>query len=138
MNGFRDIVRAMLESRGWVVHRWPTTRFDGMRQSLELLRARGYLPQVVIDCGANTGQWFQLAESIFPDAVYHVNEPQPKCLEALESLRASRRHMIVHPTVVTEPGVGTVRMFGSGDGTGTGNFVAQPEEDFGGDIQVPA
>src|SRR5262249_4795414 len=34
--------RAAMERLGYTIHRWPTNRFDGMRDALFLLRRRGY------------------------------------------------------------------------------------------------
>ena len=55
-----------------------------MADSLELLRRAGYRPGVVIDCGANTGQWARLASAVFPESEYHLIEPQPLNLGATE------------------------------------------------------
>jgi FkbM family methyltransferase len=110
------------------MHRWPATRFAAMDDALELLRARGYAPAVIIDCGANTGQWFRIASTVFPSASFHLIEPQPRCVAALERLRQQRADVHIYGTAVSAPHVEAVRMLGGGDGTGTGNYVALPEE----------
>lgn len=111
-----------------------------MQHALQLLRSRGYRPRVVIDCGANVGQWLQLAEAVFPEASWHVIEPQPQCVAALERLGAGRAGLTVHATALTEPGVPSVRMLGGedGTGTGTGKFVAVAGEVYDDEITVPA
>lgn len=38
---------------GLSVHRWPTHRFDAMRDCLMVLAQSGFVPSMVIDVGAN-------------------------------------------------------------------------------------
>jgi FkbM family methyltransferase len=135
---FRERARELVERLGYVAHRWPTNRFEGMRHALQLLDARGYTPGVIIDCGANIGQWMETATSVFPEAIYHAIEPQPKCARELERLKPTRPRLVVHATAVTEPGVTSVRMIGSGDGTGTGNFVALADETLDDEVTIAA
>jgi FkbM family methyltransferase len=123
-----DWLRRRLERFGYVAHRWPVTRFDGMSDALTLLKQRGYQPRVIVDCGANVGQWLTLATRIFPDAASHVVEPQPACLATLRKIAARRDRVMIHPVAVSSPETASVRMLGGGDGTGTGNFVALPGE----------
>ena len=121
-----------------MAHRWPATRFDGMESALQLLRARGYAPRVIIDCGANLGQWLRVAASVFPDASWHAVEPQPKCVAALQQLGATFPNLTVHATALSAPGAGTVRMIGGGDGTGPGNFVMTEHETVAGASTMPS
>lgn len=125
-------LRRLLEHAGYVAHRWPTTRFDGMGDALTLMGRRGYHPRVIIDCGANVGQWMTLASRVFPDAAWHLIEPQPACVLALRILSAARENVTIHPMAVSSPGTAVVTMLGGGEGTGTGtgNFVALPGETF--------
>jgi len=39
-----------------------------MGDALRLMRAAGYAPRVVVDAGANVGEWSTLASAIFPEA----------------------------------------------------------------------
>lgn len=123
-----DWLRGQLARYGYVAHRWPTTRFDGMLDALRLLKTRAYEPRVIIDCGANVGQWLTLASGVFPRAAWHVVEPQAACVRRLRDLTAGRTDVTIHPVAVTSPGTPTVRMLGGNDGTGSGNFVALPGE----------
>ena len=94
-------------------------RFDAARTVLTHLKARGYHPRVVIDCGANRGQWSQMASRVFTAARFHLIEPQRGCHEALA--RFDRARFTVHPVAVTAHGRATVGMAGGGraeDGTG--------------------
>jgi FkbM family methyltransferase len=98
-------------------------RFDASDAVLRQMAARGVAPRIVIDCGANRGQWTRMASRIFPAARFHLIEPQHGCHEALEALPASR--FTLHRVAVTAPGVETVRMIGGGDSAdSTGAFVA--------------
>jgi len=77
MSRLRERVRAILTASGYSVHRWPANRFDGMRDALLLPRSAGYAPRVVIDCGANRGQWTQLAREAFPDSTFLLIGTKP-------------------------------------------------------------
>lgn len=122
MSGWRDFVRGGLGRLGCTLHRWPANRFDGMRDALLLLRQMGYTPRVIIDCGANVGQWTRMARAVFPEANVHLVEPQPACADALEPLARRIGRAQVHAVAVSAPGVNRVRMFGGG----TGAWIAPP------------
>ena len=110
-----------------------------MRDALLLLRGAGYAPRVVVDAGANVGEWTRLARSVFSEAAFHLIEPQPACLAALEQLARERAGLVVHPVAVTEPGVMRVRLIGGGDGGGaTGAWVARLDERAPDEIECPA
>ncbi len=47
-----------------------------MRQLLEDIRRRGFLPLSILDIGANKGEWSRVAKSIFPTANCFLIEPQ--------------------------------------------------------------
>ena len=120
----RTLVKHWLRRLGLVVQRWPATRFNATDAALTLLRRNGFQPDVVIDVGANRGQWTSMARETFPDAVYHLVEPQHGCLSALQRLAAGSPRIHLHATAVTRPGVRTVVMIGGGDDhAGTGNFI---------------
>jgi FkbM family methyltransferase len=83
---------------------------------------RGYAPRVVIDCGANRGQWTDMASRIFPAARFHLVEPQRGCHDALA--RFSPPRFMLHSVAVTAPDVTAVQMTGGGGAEdGTGAFV---------------
>jgi FkbM family methyltransferase len=125
LTGWRGLIANGLGRLGYSAHRWPVNRFDGMRDALLLLRAMDYVPQVVIDCGANVGQWTRAARAVFPDALMHLVEPQPACSEALESLARRIGRAQVHAIAVTAPGVDRVRMCGTGTGVSITLATAQ-------------
>jgi FkbM family methyltransferase len=124
---------------GYSVHRWPAHRFDGMQDALLLLRRFGYSPRVIVDGGANVGNWTRMAHSIFPDATLHLVEPQPACRGALDDLSRRTPGLTVHPVAITEPGIHRVRILGGGEtGGGTGGRVARPDEWELGAVECPA
>ena len=77
---------------------------------------------------------------MFPDAVFHLIEPQRACIPDLDAAAAADRgDVFVHCTAITEPGVERVRMVGGGeDGGGVGNWVAKPSDDAPGEIHPEA
>lgn len=80
-------------------------RFDAIIQSLEGMHARGYRPEIVIDGGANVGLFSIAAQKIFPEATFHLIEPQPPCLPVLRELCA-RRNFVLHEVALSDrPGV---------------------------------
>ena len=123
----KTIARRLLAGAGLHVTRSPLrNRFDATSDALGLMRDGGYRPRVVIDAGANVGAWTAAARRHFPDAVYHLIEPQPACGPALAAAALPRDR--VHAVAVTAPGTTRVRMVGGGpDGRGTGARVSQSE-----------
>lgn len=139
MRRLRDWLRAGLKSCGYSVHRWPANRFDGTADALLLLRGNGYTPRVVIDAGANVGNWTRLARSVFGEANVHMIEPQPACRAVLEDLVRRSARLACHPVAITEPGVARVRLVGGGTGGGgTGARVARTHESAADQIECPA
>jgi len=142
MNVFKQLLRHSLAKAGFRITRLrPANRFQAMDESLLLMRGLGYTPRVVIDGGANMGTWTQMAQRIFPQAEFHLIEPQPACASALQSLVRQNPKLSFHPFALTEPGVTHVRMIGGGEkGGGTGAFVAKDNEQANGfgEIDVQA
>ena len=120
----RKLTRGWLRRLGLVVHAWPATRFNATEDALMLLHRNGFDPEVVIDVGANRGRWTSMARRIFPDAAYHLIEPQHGCQPFLKDVAAASSRIHVHATAVTRPGISSVTMVGGGDDqAGTGNFI---------------
>lgn len=119
----KTLARRLLGHAGFQVTRTGRRhRFDAMADALAILRGGGYAPWVVIDAGANIGRWTVLARQFFPDATFHLIEPQPACGRALRRVASGGDR--VHQIAVTRPGVARVRMAGGGpDGTCTGAAV---------------
>jgi FkbM family methyltransferase len=139
MSLWKERLRYGFGALGFTVHRWPANRFDGLHDALALLRASGYAPKVVIDCGANLGQWARVAHSVFPAAALHLVEPQPACAPRLRALVARTPGWCFHPMAVTEPGIGRVRMIGGGaEGGGSGAFVGWAGESASDEVECPA
>ena len=135
----KDAVKKLAEAFGYRIQRIPGNRFQAMRDTLKMLSARGYAPSMVIDGGANMGQWTSLAGPIFPDAVFHLIEPQPACEAALAAVTRDRPRMIVHRLAITAPGVSSVVILGGAHEVGSsGAYVALPEESGADAMQCPA
>jgi FkbM family methyltransferase len=132
----RAFTKSLLARWGLRVSTRPPNRFVAMREVLAGLRARGFSPDLIVDGGANTGQWIGLARPFFPEPPVHLVEPQPACLRALEHIARSDGNMIIHPLALTAPGSASVRLLGGGPAGGsTGAYVALPHEQ-GDDAQV--
>jgi FkbM family methyltransferase len=62
-------------------------RFQAIEETLLSLKRRGFSPSVVIDGGANVGEFARMARKIFGAEPHtHLFEPQPACQPALELL----------------------------------------------------
>lgn len=129
-SNLKQFLQTVLKRAGYRVARWrPQNRFQAMEETLLRLKVTGYSPNIVIDAGANMGQWTLLAQPIFPNAAFHLIEPQAVCIEYLQQLVETLHNAKVHAMAVTQPGVHQVKMYGgSPDGGGTGAFVALPGE----------
>lgn len=47
-----------------------------MRAFLEDVKVRGFLPNYILDVGANYGLWSETAREVFPNAIFTMIEPQ--------------------------------------------------------------
>ena len=54
-------------------------RFQAIEVCLRALSERGFSPKVVIDGGAHLGAFSLVAKTMFPQARFHLIEPQPAC-----------------------------------------------------------
>jgi len=123
MSIWKELARTVFRRIGYRVTRLrPSNRFQATDETLMLMKSRGYEPRVVIDGGANVGDWTRMARAIFPTAAFHLVEPQPACARSLEHLVRSTPGVYFHPVAVAEPGITSVRMIG----TGTGAWVVRP------------
>ena len=135
----RHAGKELLRRSGFILHRWPGTRFDAMEDALQLLRMSGFQPDVILDIGANHGQWATRASEIFPDAEYHLVEPQRGCAESLRKMEAANPKVHVHRLVMTRPNVSSVLMAGGGEHEDLGgNFVVTPHDSVPDPISFPA
>jgi FkbM family methyltransferase len=69
-----------------VIRAADANRFLAIEECLHNAKRRGYEPLVIIDAGANVGEFALLSKALFPDAMVHLIEPQPACIPALERL----------------------------------------------------
>ena len=134
----KEFVRRLVERAGYVVHRAPAHRFDAMTSVLRQLRQSGFRPGIIIDCGANRGQWSGIARSVFADSEFHLIEAQRECWPVLESVAARRGRTQLHRTAVTAPGTTRVQMHRGGSEISTGAFVVASGEPHGADLDAPA
>lgn len=130
----RDWIQAAARHLGYVVHRWPTNRFEGIPDTLALLAAAGFTPTVIVDGGANVGAWTRLARQQFPAATIHMVEPQPECHATLTALMRSVPGLVLHPVALSAPSASRVTMAGVPGGTGV--FVTADAVE--GSREVPA
>lgn len=120
------LLNELFRHLGYRISRVPASRFDGICDALLLLQSFGYAPRVIVDAGANMGEWTRMAHGIFPGATYHLIEPQPGCHESLRKLALEIRGEL-HEVGVTEPGVTAVHIAGDGLGS-TGAYVCSPTD----------
>jgi FkbM family methyltransferase len=131
----RRHLNQLLRRFGYNVSRVPANRFDATADALYLLRSFGYTPRVIVDAGANMGEWTRMVYPIFPGATYHLIEPQPGCHASLRSLAREIKGQL-HPVAVTEPEVAAIHIAGDGIGE-TGAYICSPTERED-TIRVPA
>jgi len=115
-------VQALFRSFGLNLSRLPVNRFDAMADALARLPGAGFTPTVIVDVGANSGQWAAKISDVYPSVPLHVVEPQAECRPALEALRAGRSGVEIHSVLLSKPGAREVMMAGVGTGS-TGAYV---------------
>lgn len=96
-----------------IVRRSSLNRFQAIESSLQSLASRGFTPELVVDGGANTGEFTRTALLMFPRSIVHAIEPQPGCQAALQTLRSNHAgRLVVHSVALCSPGHegGTLRM----------------------------
>jgi FkbM family methyltransferase len=76
-------------------------RFEAVEACLRSMRGLGFSPKVVIDGGAHLGQFGLVAKSIFPDAKFHLIEPQPACCLELRAICAENE-FVFHQLALAE------------------------------------
>ena len=96
-------INGLLLSYGYRIARIPANRFDAMGDMLRGLCRFGYEPRIVIDGGANMGEWTRLACRIFPVATFHLVEPQTACRPRLEEAASHLRSSRIHAVALTNP-----------------------------------
>jgi FkbM family methyltransferase len=123
----RKVIQRLAADAGFHIGRMPPNRFEATEDVLKALKGRGFNPRLIIDAGANVGDWTRFARTLFPMAECHMIEPQPACRQVLTDLERADAHVHLHPVALTRPDVTEVRMTGAGT---TGAAIsAQGEED---------
>src|SRR5271166_2234269 len=81
----KQIAKAIIAKTPYrVVRDRGANRFQAIEVSLRGLKERGFCPNVIIDGGAHLGTFSLNVKKIFPNAVFHLVEPQSACFAALE------------------------------------------------------
>jgi FkbM family methyltransferase len=119
-------VQRMFRSLGFNLTRLPVNRFDAMQDVLARLERAGLAPTVIVDVGANAGQWASKVSAVFPSVPLHMIEPQAECRQALDVLRASRTGVEVHNVLVSRPGAGDLMMAAAAGGSTGAHVVRDP------------
>lgn len=128
MSRLTSLVRTAFAAFGLSVSRMrPANRFDAMLDSLRRIARAGFEPTVIIDAGANVGQWARKVSDAFPAAPLHLIEPQAACRPALLALGSARGSTEIHATVVTRPGRTSVRMTGATAGSSGARVLGDGE-----------
>lgn len=122
------VMQKLLTRAGFRISRsGAANRFDAMGDALCGLARQGFAPTVIVDAGANVGQWARIASAAFPNAVLHLIEPQAACAAALAAVQAATRATEIHAVAVTRPGRDRVRMTGDSAGSTGAHVFAQGE-----------
>ena len=120
-----------------VTRQRPANRFDAMSESLSRLAPAGFVPTMIIDAGANRGEWAVKAARAFPHVPLHLIEPQTACRPALLAFGSTRGSVEIYSTVVTRPGCASVRMSNATTGS-TGAHVLRDVERGEDESRLPA
>jgi FkbM family methyltransferase len=100
----KSLIKSLLRRTPYrLVRARDANRFLGIEETLTALAGRGFRPRVVIDGGANRGDFSLLAHLIFPDAQIHMVEPQPMCREPLYEL-VRQKNFVFHPVALGRAG----------------------------------
>ena len=73
--------------------------------ALSILKQTGFDPDVVVDVGANKGQWTRGCRALFPDARYFLFEPQTELRKEMSDLEQVENVLIKSMGLGSEPGV---------------------------------
>lgn len=99
----KTLVRGVLRRLGYDIVAMPKPprsrcrALGGHEQLLTDLGARGFSPKVILDVGANRGEWATMAAPIFPEAVFILIEPQPEMHESLTRFVQGHPGSVLHP-----------------------------------------
>lgn len=114
-----------------IVRRTALNRFQAIDDTMLSLVKRGFKPTHVVDGGAHMGSFTKSVRELFPDAVFHVVEPQPACRQVLENLIAEMpSHTILHRVALcsSELDGETVMLAADPNASSTGAHVLPSKE----------
>jgi FkbM family methyltransferase len=130
----KTLIKTLLKRAGLRLSRSrPENRFQATEDALGQLRARGFAPRVIVDGGANMGDWTRLVQRLFPSARVVMIEPQPDCQPALQAIAGAELQAVA----ITAPGIHSVRFVVSASERGcTGAHVVEAAEPANADIRI--
>ena len=98
----KALLKTVLERTPYrLVRRAKLNRFEALEDTLRTLAKNGLAPTLVVDGGAHTGCFTKATRELFPNAVYHLVEPQPACRPELEALVTGMpSRTILHPVAL--------------------------------------
>lgn len=134
----KDVAKRLLKQTPYRISKGAPNRFQAIEECLQQLRRVGYLPRVIVDGGAHTGEFTRLAQRVFSEVeTIHMVEPQPACLPALARLSDDRR-VRLHACALAEE-AGRLRLWTAGDTEpSTGVNVARDGEISSRTVEIEA
>ena len=101
----KHLIKSLMEFTPYrIVRDYGANRFHAIEPCLRMMKARGFSPRIIVDGGAHVGSFSIAAQSIFPDAIFHLVEPQPACREPLRALCAERGFCFHEYALAERPG----------------------------------
>jgi hypothetical protein len=102
----RAMMKRLLKSLLWhtpyrVGRATNKNRFQAIEGCLWASRSRGYSPKVIVDGGAHLGLFSLCAKVIWPNAWFHLVEPQPACQNRLKAI-CSAEAFTLHSCALAE------------------------------------
>lgn len=97
----KSLLKAALRRTPYrVIRARDTNRFEAIEETLTSLSRRRFAPRIVLDGGANVGDFARLARRVFGEGLeIHLFEPQPACQPLLEVL-ARQSGFILHAAAI--------------------------------------
>jgi FkbM family methyltransferase len=98
----KQIIKAIIAQTPYrVVRNRDQNRFQAIDFSLRNMKHRGFCPRIVIDGGAHLGSFSMAAKQVFPDATFHLVEPQPACHDTLRVL-CEKESFVLHECALAD------------------------------------
>ena len=127
---------ALAKSPYRVIRRGLGHRFQAIEDLLWNIKQRGLEPSVIIDGGANVGEFSRLARKTWVQARIVMVEPQPACEVSLRALATKGGFDVVMAALGREKG--TLRLAATSTSTSTGAYViGEDQATSGSELKVP-